>query len=86
MPTRWPVSGKRSGINFGHGRHVGETILVLKPNKPGQGWLMTMGLNGAAGRSFLGIFHAANISAGPVATVRLTHPTPLSCHGWRQTT
>jgi all-trans-8'-apo-beta-carotenal 15,15'-oxygenase len=38
--------------------------------------------DGNAGTSFLAVFEAANVAAGPVARVRLRHAVPISFHGY----
>lgn len=60
---------------------LGEPVLV--PDSPGseEGWLLSLGLDGASGQAFLGVFRSDALSDGPVARAWLQHPTPLSFHG-----
>lgn len=62
--------------------HFGEPVVV--PSESGnQGpWLLSLALDGRSGVSYLAIFQAAHVSDGPVARVMLSHPTPLSFHGY----
>lgn len=80
-------NGVTDSFDFGDHVHVGEAIFAPDPAHPeeeSRGWLMTVGLDGKTGMSFLAILDAASIADGPVATVQLTHHTPLSFHGfWR---
>jgi all-trans-8'-apo-beta-carotenal 15,15'-oxygenase len=75
-------SGKRDTVYL-HDTHLGEPIFVPDDSASDeQGWLLTVGLDGAEGNSFLGIFRSDRLADGPIARVVLTHPTPLSFHGY----
>ena len=80
-------TGQVGKYHFGEGIHAGEPIFAPKPgasDNPADadaGWLRTVGLDGNTGSSFLAIFDAENVSAGPLAIARLTHQLPLSFHG-----
>lgn len=80
-------TGASAHYDFGTDIHVGEAIFAPDPDHPTdetRGWLMTIGLDGRTGKSFLAILDASMIADGPVATVELDHHTPLSFHGfWR---
>jgi len=80
-------TGSVNSYDFGDMCHVGEPIFAPDPtavNDEGKGWLMTVGLNGKTGKSFLAILEACALENGPVATLSLTHHTPFSFHGfWR---
>jgi all-trans-8'-apo-beta-carotenal 15,15'-oxygenase len=76
-------TGKRDAVHLGDDYHLGEPIFVpdgVAANEPG--WLLSLGLDGKSGHSFLGIFRAERLADGPVARVLLNHSTPLSFHGW----
>jgi len=79
--------GQVSHYDFGDTVHVGEPIFAPDPtrsNDESKGWLLTLGLNGETGKSFLSILDAASLADGPVATLHLEHHCPLSFHGfWR---
>jgi len=77
-------TGKRDAVHLDD-THLGEPIFV--PDETAdeeQGWLLTMGLDGRSGNSFLGIFRSDRLADGPTARVLLRHPTPLSFHGFWQ--
>ena len=75
-------SGKREAVLM-NDTHLGEPIFVRDACAPDQqGWLLTMGLDGRSGNSFLGIFSSQRLADGPVARVWLRHSTPLSFHGY----
>ncbi|MEH6403214.1 MAG: carotenoid oxygenase family protein [Sneathiella sp.] len=80
-------SGVTDSFDFGDHIHVGEAVFAPDPAHPtdeSRGWLMTIGLDGKTGKSFLAILDAGSLSDGPVATLQLSHHTPLSFHGcWR---
>lgn len=75
--------GGREVAYMGNDVHLGEPIFVpdgMADNEPG--WLLSLGLDGKTGNSFLGIFRAERLADGPVCRVLLEHSTPLSFHGW----
>jgi len=76
-------TGQRDVATLGDCVHLGEPIFV--PDREAsdeQGWLLSVGLDGSSGRSFLGIFRSERLADGLLAKVLLEHPTPLSFHGW----
>ncbi len=78
-------TGRRDEFYMGDSTHLGEPIYVPDRSAHGEeGWLLSLGLDGKAGHSFLGVFAAHRLSDGPVAVIKLGHPTPLSFHGWWQ--
>jgi all-trans-8'-apo-beta-carotenal 15,15'-oxygenase len=74
--------GQRDVFFMGEATHMGEPIFVPDGAEPEQGWLLSLGLDGASGFSFLAIFRTDRLSDGPVARVWLRHSTPLSFHGY----
>jgi all-trans-8'-apo-beta-carotenal 15,15'-oxygenase len=79
-------SGHFEQFRFGPQCYVGEPVFV--PRGPGRpedsGWLLCEVLDGRTERSALALFDAQAVAAGPVATVKLSHPLPFSFHGWWQ--
>lgn len=76
-------SGRRDVFSMGPNVHLGEPIYVPEVGaSEDEGWLLSLGLDGTTGCSFLGVFAAHRLAEGPVACVLLRHPTPLSFHGW----
>lgn len=76
------ASGKREFVYLDD-THLGEPIFVPDQGADDeQGWLLTMGLDGQTGNSFLGIFRSDRLADGPTARVWLEHSTPLSFHGF----
>ncbi|TXI79905.1 MAG: carotenoid oxygenase, partial [Cupriavidus sp.] len=47
----------------------------------GDGWLLATVYRGHEHRSDLVVFEAGDISAGPMATVQLSHRVPFGFHG-----
>lgn len=79
-------SGRLDIADMGERTHLGEPIFVPDPVVPGEhGWLLSLGLDGVSGNSFLGVFRSEALDDGPLARVWLTHPTPLSFHGYWHT-
>jgi all-trans-8'-apo-beta-carotenal 15,15'-oxygenase len=76
-------TGDRQAFYLNDRTQLGEPIYVADPSATDeQGWLLSVGLNGDTGKSFLGIFAAQHLSDGPRAIVNLDYPMPLSFHGW----
>lgn len=76
-------SGRRDVFSMGACVHLGEPIYVPDATATEEeGWLLSLGLDGTTGRSFLGVFTAHRLADGPLARIQLEHPTPLSFHGW----
>lgn len=75
--------GQRDVFFAGDMTHLGEPIFVRDTTvNAEEGWLLTLGLDGETGNSFLGIFRSNRLADGPLARIRLTHSTPLSFHGY----
>jgi all-trans-8'-apo-beta-carotenal 15,15'-oxygenase len=78
------TTGKREGFGFGPSHYVGEPIFASAGPSEGEGWLLAQTLDGTTGKSFLAIFDARKVEAGPVARVLLDHHVPISFHGYWQ--
>lgn len=75
--------GQRDTFFMNESTHMGEPIFVADETAAAEdGWLLSVGLDGASGRSFLAIFRSDRLADGPVARVWLQHSTPLSFHGY----
>ena len=75
-------SGAREEFRFGPRHFVGEPIFAPRGSSEGDGWILTQVQSGETGKSFLAVFDAGNLGAGPVAKVHLRHHVPLSFHGY----
>ncbi len=74
-------SGRRDCVYLDD-THLGEPIFVPDAAAADErGWLLSLGLDGKTGKSFLGVFHSDRLTDGPLARILLQHPTPLSFHG-----
>jgi all-trans-8'-apo-beta-carotenal 15,15'-oxygenase len=85
------VSGKSETFDFGHGMYCSEPVFAPHPqpsHNPGSaeepGWLLTEVYDGNKRKSFLAVFDACNLEAGPLARVHLHHHAPLGFHGFWQ--
>jgi all-trans-8'-apo-beta-carotenal 15,15'-oxygenase len=78
------AGGARDEFRFGPQHFVGEPIFAPRGPGEGDGWILTLVQSGEHGRSFLAVFEAAALAAGPVAKVHLRHHTPISFHGYWQ--
>jgi len=79
------AGGRADVIDLGPRTHLGEPIFVPDPAaRDERGWLLSLGLDGDSGTSFLGVFPSDALADGPVARIWLEHPTPLSFHGYWQ--
>lgn len=68
--------------DFGTDTQVGEPVFVPRPDgTPEEGWLIVQGLDGRDGNAFFAVLDAGHVAAGPLATIRLDHPLPVSFHG-----
>ena len=76
-------TGRRERFSFGNEVLVEEHVLVPKPGsaKEGEGWLLGMGYDCKARRSFASVFDAQAISAGPLAKVWLPYWVTYGFHG-----
>ena len=77
-------TGERHAFRFGPGYYVGEPIFAPDPasTREDGGWLVCEVLEGRAERTFMAVFDAAHVEAGPIARVQLRHHLPISFHGW----
>jgi all-trans-8'-apo-beta-carotenal 15,15'-oxygenase len=76
-------TGQQDVADMGDATHLGEPVFVSDDSaREDSGHLLSVGLDGASGNSFLAVFRADRLSDGPLARVWLTHPTPLSFHGY----
>lgn len=76
-------NGDRLAVSLGDDTHLGEPVFVRDPAAgPEHGWLLSLGLDGRTGKSFLAVFRSDRLNDGPLARVLLEHPTPLSFHGY----
>jgi all-trans-8'-apo-beta-carotenal 15,15'-oxygenase len=76
-------SGRRERFCFGNDVVVEEHVLVPKPGsaKEGEGWLLGLGYDCKARRSFASVFDAQALSAGPLARVWLPYWVTYGFHG-----
>ncbi|MDC8773679.1 carotenoid oxygenase family protein [Roseateles albus] len=76
-------SGRRERFSFGSDVVVEEHVLVPKPgsSKEGEGWLLGLGYDCKARRSFASVFDAQALSAGPLARVWLPYWVTYGFHG-----
>lgn len=75
-------SGASELHDFGADAQVGEPVFAPDPDgAPEEGWLIVQGLDGRDGNAFFAVLEAGRVAAGPVATIRLDHPLPVSFHG-----
>jgi all-trans-8'-apo-beta-carotenal 15,15'-oxygenase len=85
------VSGKRETFDFGPAVYCSEPVFAPHP-RAGQGlaagaepgWLLTQVYDGIKRKSFLAVFDAGNLNAGPLARAHLRHHVPLGFHGFWQ--
>ena len=76
------ASGASELYDFGTDTQVGEPVFAPRPDgAPEEGWLIVQGLDGRDGNAFFAILDAGCVAAGPLATIRLEHPLPMSFHG-----
>jgi all-trans-8'-apo-beta-carotenal 15,15'-oxygenase len=82
-------TGRTEDFDFGTGRYCSEPVFVPLPGReyapelPDEaGFLLTEVYDSATRRSFLAVFRAERLAAGPVAEVHLSHHVPFSYHGW----
>ena len=52
-----------------------------KDAKEGDGWLLATVYRAADNRSDLAVFNALDVTAGPIALVKLDHRVPAGFHG-----
>ena len=75
-------SGASELYDFGVDTQVSEPVFVPRPDGAHEaGWLVVQGLDGRDGNAFFALLDAERVAAGPLATIRLDHPLPVSFHG-----
>lgn len=76
--------GTRDAFSFGDGAFCGEPVFVPSGAAEGEGWLLNLVWDSHANESILAISDARNVSAGPVARIRMPARVPggFHCH-WR---
>ncbi len=76
-------SGARERFSFGNGVVVEEHVMVPKPgsSREGEGWLLGMDYDVQRQRSFLSVFDAQALAAGPIARAWLPYWVPYGFHG-----
>ena len=75
-------SGARKEFRFGPRHFVSEPIFAPRGSSEDDGWILTQVQSGETGKSFLAVFDARDLAAGPIAKVHLRHHVPLSFHGF----
>jgi len=85
------VNGKEQNYDFGSSIYCSEPVFVPwqgavyssgAVSEPG--WVLVEGYDCLKGKGFLAIFDAESISGGPIARAELSHPVPISFHGFWQ--
>ena len=76
-------TGRRERFAFGPETVVEEHVLVPKPGsrREGEGWLLGMGYDTGKQKSFVSVFDAQALSAGPLARLWLPYWVPYGFHG-----
>jgi len=75
-------TGKDQRFHFGPKHFVGEPVVTGGADS--DGFLLAQVHHGDSGRTFLAVFEAVDVAAGPVAKLWLNHHVPISFHGWWQ--
>lgn len=76
-------TGRRNRFCFDNNVVVEEHVMVPRPgsHREGEGWLLGMGYDIQRERSFLSVFDAQAVSAGPLARAWLPYWVPYGFHG-----
>jgi len=76
-------SGCEARHDFGSHERPSEALFVPRsPSAPeGDGWLLALILDEAAGASYFGVYDALHLDEGPVARAWLRHHVPMTFHG-----
>ena len=81
------LSGARDEFRFGPRHYAGEPVFAPRGGSRDDGWVLTLVQSGETGNGFLAVLDAANLAAGPVASLHLEHHTPITFHGcWQART
>ncbi len=75
-------SGARDEFRFGPRHFVGEPIFAPRGGAENDGWILAQAQSGDTGLSFLAVFDAADLAAGPIAKAHLRHHAPFGLHGY----
>lgn len=75
--------GTRERYCYGDDVVVEEHVMVPRPGstREGEGWLLGMGYDIRRERSFLDVFDAQALAAGPIARAWLPYAVPYGFHG-----
>lgn len=76
------LTGHKDIYDFGADKFVTEPIYAPSTSVRGKGYLLTEVYSHKDRKSFLAVFNADNISAGPIAEVWLKHHLPIGFHGF----
>lgn len=75
-------TGELDTFDFGEHVNAGEPVFAADPGGGmNDGWLITQTLDAHRGTSGFAILQAQDVAAGPVATIELGEPMPISFHG-----
>jgi carotenoid cleavage dioxygenase len=76
------VTGVMTRWEAGAGRCVGEPVFAPRPDSEaeGDGWVLTTVFDAADGRSWLAVFDALAIEAGPIVRAFTPHRVPMGFH------
>jgi all-trans-8'-apo-beta-carotenal 15,15'-oxygenase len=84
-------TGRRAEYRFGPNCCAGEPAFAPDPSVSlsstdveTRGWLICEVLDGNTRKSFIAVFDADAIEAGPIAKLHLSHHLPIGFHGWWQ--
>jgi all-trans-8'-apo-beta-carotenal 15,15'-oxygenase len=75
--------GQDAFIDLGADTYCSEPVVVSRPDtaQPDDAWVLSLGYDAAADRSFVAIVDAARPTEGPVAKVWYDQPVPYTFHG-----
>ena len=75
--------GEQDLWNTPNGQLASEPVFVPHPEAAheGEGWVLSLILDGSSDRSFLGVFNAMNMAEGPKAKLWFDQRIPLTFHG-----
>ena len=75
--------GEQDLWNNPNGQLASEPVFVPRPKAAheGEGWVLSLILDGPSDKSFLGVFDAMNMAEGPKAKLWFDQRIPLTFHG-----